>query len=140
MSQSTRYNFCVRMPHHTTWAWSEILFGLVYKYGQNSFCYRILCALEGMYLVQQSCSELMDGCGSLSESDKGQSLSFPCSIPNVMGRGFIEVMSCLLHSAKKGFSLSDLVAHIIDVSNLSNLLVYLLRLRTKLSEPASSHS
>ncbi|XP_063937983.1 squamosa promoter-binding-like protein 1 isoform X2 [Daucus carota subsp. sativus] len=52
---------------------------------------RILCALEGMYLVQQSCSELMDGCGSLSESDKGQSLSFPCSIPNVMGRGFIEV-------------------------------------------------
>lgn len=52
---------------------------------------RLLCALEGMYLVQQNCSELMDGYGSLSECEKGQSLSFPCSIPDIMGRGFIEV-------------------------------------------------
>ncbi|KAL8100492.1 squamosa promoter-binding-like protein 1 isoform X2 [Apium graveolens] len=52
---------------------------------------RLLCALEGMYLGQQSCSELMDEYASLSECDKVQSLSFPCSIPDVMGRGFIEV-------------------------------------------------
>lgn len=105
MSRSTRYSFCIRITHHITWALIKTLFGLVYRYVQSFYTlrFRLLCALEGMYLVQQSCSELMDGYGSLSECEKGQSLSFPCSIPNVMGRGFIEVTSCPLRYLKMGF-------------------------------------
>ncbi|MEI4867051.1 hypothetical protein, partial [Klebsiella pneumoniae] len=52
---------------------------------------RLLCALEGKYLVQQNCSGLMDGAGSLTDHEEVQSISFPCSIPDVIGRGFIEV-------------------------------------------------
>ncbi|KAM7487994.1 hypothetical protein LguiB_025478 [Lonicera macranthoides] len=51
---------------------------------------RLLCALEGKYLFQQSCLD-MEGAGSLVEHEEVQSLSFPCCTPNVTGRGFIEV-------------------------------------------------
>ncbi|XP_021756978.1 squamosa promoter-binding-like protein 1 [Chenopodium quinoa] len=49
---------------------------------------RLLCAIEGRYLVQDSCYSLVE---STAEQDEVQSLSFHCSIPNVVGRGFIEV-------------------------------------------------
>ncbi|CAK9160706.1 unnamed protein product [Ilex paraguariensis] len=52
---------------------------------------RLLCALEGKYLVQGSCCDMMEGADLFLENREVQSLSFPCSIPNVSGRGFIEV-------------------------------------------------
>ncbi|XP_059632030.1 squamosa promoter-binding-like protein 1 isoform X2 [Cornus florida] len=52
---------------------------------------RLLCALEGKYLVQESCYNVMDGDDTFVEHDEIQCLRFSCSIPNVTGRGFIEV-------------------------------------------------
>ncbi|KAJ8767274.1 hypothetical protein K2173_017318 [Erythroxylum novogranatense] len=52
---------------------------------------RLLCALEGNYLVQQSCYDLMDDADVINYHDKLQCLSFSCSVPNFVGRGFIEV-------------------------------------------------
>ncbi|KAG6667860.1 squamosa promoter-binding-like protein 1 [Carya illinoinensis] len=52
---------------------------------------RLLCAQEGKYLVQETCYDLMDSADTAIERDELQCLSFPCSIPNVIGRGFIEV-------------------------------------------------
>ncbi|KMT02060.1 hypothetical protein BVRB_9g207890 [Beta vulgaris subsp. vulgaris] len=53
---------------------------------------RLLCAIEGKYLVQESCYCLVEGTNAASEHDGIQSLSFNCSTPNVVGRGFIEVL------------------------------------------------
>ncbi|XP_061351469.1 squamosa promoter-binding-like protein 1 [Gastrolobium bilobum] len=47
---------------------------------------RLLCALEGKYLVDDSCHDLIGGADAAI-----QHLSFSCHIPNVTGRGFIEV-------------------------------------------------
>ncbi|XP_028110698.1 squamosa promoter-binding-like protein 1 isoform X1 [Camellia sinensis] len=52
---------------------------------------RLLCALEGKYLVQESCSDMMEGVDTFVDGNEIQCLSFSCSIPNVSGRGFIEV-------------------------------------------------
>ncbi|MCD7462848.1 hypothetical protein HAX54_049464 [Datura stramonium] len=52
---------------------------------------RLLCALEGKYLVQGSCTDMMGGVDSYIEHEEIQSLSFPCLMPNIAGRGFIEV-------------------------------------------------
>ncbi|XP_065863938.1 squamosa promoter-binding-like protein 1 [Euphorbia lathyris] len=52
---------------------------------------RLLCALEGEYLIQQTSYDLIDGADTITEHDKLQTLSFPCSIPNKTGRGFVEV-------------------------------------------------
>ncbi|KAA8527982.1 hypothetical protein F0562_035149 [Nyssa sinensis] len=52
---------------------------------------RLLCALEGKYLVQESCSDMMEGGATFNEHNEIQCFSFACSIPNVIGRGFIEV-------------------------------------------------
>ncbi|KAL6952972.1 hypothetical protein U1Q18_041380 [Sarracenia purpurea var. burkii] len=52
---------------------------------------RLLCALEGKYLLQESCSDTMEGDDALVDHDEIRWLSFSCSIPNVIGRGFIEV-------------------------------------------------
>ncbi|KAF8392681.1 hypothetical protein HHK36_023030 [Tetracentron sinense] len=52
---------------------------------------RLLCALEGTYLVEEATHEVVDGADTFKEHDELQCLSFPCSIPNVIGRGFIEV-------------------------------------------------
>ncbi|KAL2464455.1 Squamosa promoter-binding-like protein 1 [Forsythia ovata] len=52
---------------------------------------RLLCALEGKYLVQESCANVTGEANSLIEHDEMQSLSFPCIIPSFTGRGFIEV-------------------------------------------------
>ncbi|CAH9114911.1 unnamed protein product [Cuscuta epithymum] len=51
---------------------------------------RFLCALEGKYLVQGNCDDLV-GTNSLVDHNEIQSLSLPFSIPNVTGRGFVEV-------------------------------------------------
>ncbi|XP_008223488.1 PREDICTED: squamosa promoter-binding-like protein 12 [Prunus mume] len=52
---------------------------------------RLLCALEGKYLAQETCYDLMDSADTTVEHDEQQCLRFSCSIPNVTGRGFIEV-------------------------------------------------
>ncbi|XP_016512846.1 squamosa promoter-binding-like protein 12 [Nicotiana tabacum] len=52
---------------------------------------RLLCALEGNYLVQGNCTDMMVGADSCLDHEEIQSLSFPCIVPNVTGRGFIEV-------------------------------------------------
>ncbi|KAJ6429558.1 hypothetical protein OIU84_021040 [Salix udensis] len=52
---------------------------------------RLLCAVEGKYLVQETCYDLMDGADTMNELDKPQHLNFQCSVPNFVGRGFIEV-------------------------------------------------
>ncbi|KAJ8542134.1 hypothetical protein K7X08_017000 [Anisodus acutangulus] len=52
---------------------------------------RLLCALEGKYLVQGNCTNMMVGADSCMDHEEIQSLSFPCIVPNVIGRGFIEV-------------------------------------------------
>lgn len=52
---------------------------------------RLLCALEGKYLAQDSCHDLTDGADVANAAI--QRLSFSCYIPNVSGRGFIEVGS-----------------------------------------------
>ncbi|XP_022842385.1 squamosa promoter-binding-like protein 1 [Olea europaea var. sylvestris] len=52
---------------------------------------RLLCALEGKYLVQESCANVTGEADSLIEHDEMQSLRFPCIIPSSTGRGFIEV-------------------------------------------------
>ncbi|XP_062108912.1 squamosa promoter-binding-like protein 12 isoform X2 [Humulus lupulus] len=53
---------------------------------------RLLCALDGKYLVQEICNGLMDNTtGTAIEHDEIQCLRFSCSIPTVTGRGFIEV-------------------------------------------------
>ncbi|KAK4372399.1 hypothetical protein RND71_007783 [Anisodus tanguticus] len=51
---------------------------------------RLLCALEGNYLVPEANNEVehVDG---VDKDDKLQSLNFTCSVPAVAGRGFVEV-------------------------------------------------
>ncbi|KAF8387706.1 hypothetical protein HHK36_026360 [Tetracentron sinense] len=61
---------------------------------------RLFCALEGKYLVQEATNNLVDGADTLKEHDELQCLSFPCSVPNVTGRGFIEVED---HGLSSGF-------------------------------------
>uniref|UniRef100_A0A7C9F9R2 SBP-type domain-containing protein n=1 Tax=Opuntia streptacantha TaxID=393608 RepID=A0A7C9F9R2_OPUST len=52
---------------------------------------RLLCAVEGRYLLQEGCHGLVEGGDTAAEHDEVQSLSFHCSMPDVIGRGFIEV-------------------------------------------------
>ncbi|KHG05980.1 Squamosa promoter-binding-like protein 1 [Gossypium arboreum] len=52
---------------------------------------RLLCAVEGKYLVQEATHELMDDNDEFKAQDELQYLNFSCSIPTVSGRGFIEI-------------------------------------------------
>ncbi|XVF72818.1 hypothetical protein PTKIN_Ptkin12aG0151100 [Pterospermum kingtungense] len=52
---------------------------------------RLLCAVEGKYLVQEATQELMDDNDDLKEQHELQCVNFSCSIPTVTGRGFIEI-------------------------------------------------
>ncbi|GFP81245.1 squamosa promoter-binding-like protein 1 [Phtheirospermum japonicum] len=52
---------------------------------------RLLCALEGKYLVHESCADVIDESDSVIEHEETQCFSFSCVIPNFAGRGFIEV-------------------------------------------------
>ncbi|KAK3025322.1 hypothetical protein RJ639_043831 [Escallonia herrerae] len=64
---------------------------LVKGYNLSQSTTRLLCALEGKYLLQQSCADMMVGTDSLVKHEEVQSLNFTCSIPDITGRGFIEV-------------------------------------------------
>ncbi|KAG9459930.1 hypothetical protein H6P81_004438 [Aristolochia fimbriata] len=48
---------------------------------------RFLCAFEGKYLAQET-SQVVNASG---EHDESQCLSFSCTMPSVVGRGFVEV-------------------------------------------------
>ncbi|KAL4603911.1 hypothetical protein ACB092_10G157700 [Castanea dentata] len=52
---------------------------------------RLLCALEGNYLVEENTYDSMDSLNTLKENDELQCINFSCSIPAVKGRGFIEI-------------------------------------------------
>ncbi|XP_024993790.1 squamosa promoter-binding-like protein 1 isoform X1 [Cynara cardunculus var. scolymus] len=60
---------------------------------------RMLCVLEGSYLLQTSCSDLMEAADSLIKHEDTQSLSFSCPIPHISGRGFIEIEDDSLSSS-----------------------------------------
>ncbi|XVF28123.1 hypothetical protein REPUB_Repub15cG0001900 [Reevesia pubescens] len=64
---------------------------VVKGFNLNRSSTKLLCAIEGKYLVQETCYELMEAIDPVNEHDELQYLRFPCSIPNVSGRGFIEV-------------------------------------------------
>ncbi|KAL3505557.1 hypothetical protein ACH5RR_030939 [Cinchona calisaya] len=51
---------------------------------------RLLCALEGKYLAHERCDEII-GADLSVEPAETQTLSFTCIIPDVTGRGFVEV-------------------------------------------------
>ncbi|KAK9207075.1 hypothetical protein WN943_017360 [Citrus x changshan-huyou] len=52
---------------------------------------RLLCAVEGKYMVQEATHELLDDVDGFKELDELQCVNFSCSIPAVTGRGFIEI-------------------------------------------------
>ncbi|XP_058083204.1 squamosa promoter-binding-like protein 1 [Magnolia sinica] len=52
---------------------------------------RLLCAIEGKYLVLEMSDVSVEGTETPKEHDELQCLSFSCSLPNVSGRGFVEV-------------------------------------------------
>ncbi|MBA0645193.1 hypothetical protein Goklo_013320 [Gossypium klotzschianum] len=52
---------------------------------------RLLCSVEGKYLVQNDSHELIDDNDDFKEQDELQCINFSCSIPTVTGRGFIEI-------------------------------------------------
>ncbi|EPS63628.1 hypothetical protein M569_11157, partial [Genlisea aurea] len=59
---------------------------------------RVLCALEGRYLLQENCDDVVrDDC--FSDCEEIQCLEFSCSVPNVVGRGFIEVEDYCINSS-----------------------------------------
>ncbi|KAJ6891539.1 squamosa promoter-binding-like protein 1 isoform X1 [Populus alba x Populus x berolinensis] len=59
---------------------------------------RVLCAVEGKYLVQETCYDLTDA-ATMNEHGKPQCLNFQCSVPNFVGRGFIEIEDHSLSSS-----------------------------------------
>ncbi|PIN23276.1 hypothetical protein CDL12_04042 [Handroanthus impetiginosus] len=53
---------------------------------------RLLCALEGNYLIQENCADMIGrAADTFVEHEEVQCLSFSCAMPNIVGRGFIEV-------------------------------------------------
>ncbi|XP_058722874.1 squamosa promoter-binding-like protein 1 [Vicia villosa] len=68
---------------------------------------RILCALEGKYLVEDRCYDLIDGSGAATGHHELQNLSFSCRIPNMSGRGFIEVEDDCLGSCSFPFIVAE---------------------------------
>jgi hypothetical protein len=59
--------------------------------------FRLLCALEGKYLVDDMCYDLIDGADAAIGHHELQNLSFSCHIPNMTGRGFIEVSYIIIY-------------------------------------------
>ncbi|XP_075478061.1 squamosa promoter-binding-like protein 1 [Primulina tabacum] len=51
---------------------------------------RLLCQIDGKYLAEENCGA-RTGAESFTEHDGIQSLNFSCTMPNIVGRGFIEV-------------------------------------------------
>ncbi|XP_047332260.1 squamosa promoter-binding-like protein 1 [Impatiens glandulifera] len=51
---------------------------------------RLFCALEGKYLGEENCSDVLDE-DDFNSTNEVHCISFTCSMPNVTGRGFLEV-------------------------------------------------
>ncbi|KAK2396199.1 squamosa promoter-binding protein [Trifolium repens] len=68
---------------------------------------RLLCALEGKYLVDDMCYDLIDGADAAIGHHELQNLSFSCHIPNMTGRGFIEVEDNGLSSCSFPFIVAE---------------------------------
>ncbi|KAK7291746.1 hypothetical protein RIF29_07129 [Crotalaria pallida] len=79
---------------------------------------RLLCALEGKYLAQDRCHDLSEGVDVADEAI--QHLSFSCRIPNVTGRGFIEVEDHGLSSCSFPFIVAeqDVCSEICKLENV----------------------
>lgn len=67
----------------------------VIAYEPCSYYFRLLCALEGNYLVCEDTHESMDQCSK--DLDELQCVQFSCSVPVMNGRGFIEVLFLCSH-------------------------------------------
>lgn len=52
--------------------------------------------MEGKYIDQEATQESKDDCDFVEEDDEAEHASIVCSIPNVTGRGFIEVLSAFV--------------------------------------------
>ncbi|XP_038680732.1 squamosa promoter-binding-like protein 1 isoform X2 [Tripterygium wilfordii] len=52
---------------------------------------RLLCAVEGKYLVQEATQDLLDATDNIKENDELHSINFSCTITTVTGRGFVEI-------------------------------------------------
>jgi len=68
---------------------------------------RLLCALEGNYLVEEDTDELVESVDSLKGNDELHCINFSCSIPAVTGRGFFEVEDHGLSSSFVPFIVAD---------------------------------
>ncbi|OWM67383.1 hypothetical protein CDL15_Pgr000835 [Punica granatum] len=68
---------------------------------------RLLCTLEGKYLTQRNCNELIEVDRTVEDPDEPQCLTFRCSIPGVCGRGFIEVEDCSFNSSFFPFIIAE---------------------------------
>ncbi|KAI3459169.1 hypothetical protein Pfo_015832 [Paulownia fortunei] len=72
-------------------SFSEAVHFVVKGFNLSRSTSRLLCALEGKYLVQENCADMTGGADSFIEREEIQCLSFSCVIPDTVGRGFIEV-------------------------------------------------
>lgn len=52
---------------------------------------RVLCGVEGKYLVQEATDELMDENDDLKENNEIECVNFSCDMPVASGRGFMEI-------------------------------------------------
>ncbi|KAK7304052.1 hypothetical protein RJT34_15060 [Clitoria ternatea] len=68
---------------------------------------RLLCALEGKYLVQDSCSDLSNSAEAAIRHHELQHLTFSCHVPDMIGRGFIEVEDNGLSSCSLPFIVAE---------------------------------
>ncbi|XP_042457507.1 squamosa promoter-binding-like protein 1 [Zingiber officinale] len=55
---------------------------------------RLLCSFDGKYLVQERIQALVKENDRVAGNDLSQCLSFSCLLPDVTGRGFIELEDC----------------------------------------------
>ncbi|XP_042437113.1 squamosa promoter-binding-like protein 1 [Zingiber officinale] len=55
---------------------------------------RLLCSFDGKYLLQERIQALAKETDRVAENDLSQCLSFSCLLPDVTGRGFIELEDC----------------------------------------------
>ncbi|KAL0368149.1 UNVERIFIED_CONTAM: Squamosa promoter-binding-like protein 1 [Sesamum calycinum] len=80
-------------------AFSESVHFVVKGFNLSRATSRLLCALEGNYLVQENCADTTGAADSFVEYEEIQCLRFSCFIPNIVGRGFIEVEDHSLSSS-----------------------------------------
>ncbi|GAB2265563.1 hypothetical protein Dimus_000606 [Dionaea muscipula] len=81
---------------------------------------RFLCALEGKYLAQDRLNSLLEDDNSIIQQDDIPRVRINCSIPNVTGRGFIEVEDCGLSRSFFPFIVAepDVCAEICTLENV----------------------